>query len=90
MVQKVPLRDWPGRPSSHAEARVQHMCIGDVQKMYQNIMVENVLTSVLVEVGEDETVIIKMLEYLQQSDMVVGSCGGKGHDHKCDAMQDMY
>jgi hypothetical protein len=44
---------------------------------------KGIIGSVLVEQSEDETVIIKLLEYMQATDTIVGSCGRRGADHEC-------
>ena len=36
------------------------------------------------ELSEDETGIIPMLEYDEETDSVTGSCGWRGEDHRCD------
>ena len=40
---------------------------------------------VLVEQAEDETVIVKELNWIPAQDIVVGACGAKGPQHKCSA-----
>ncbi len=55
-------------------------------EVYTNLKVQkNIHGQVLMEQAEDETIIIKMLQYQQQSDSVVGSCGPKGYNHVCQA-----
>ncbi len=49
---------------------------------FRSITTENNIEAVLVEQAEDETVIIKLLQYLQATEMVVGSCGPAGPDHE--------
>ncbi len=44
---------------------------------------------VLIELAQDETVIIKKLEWLPKLDIIVGSCGEIGPNHKCNASYHM-
>ena len=55
----------------------------DTREIYRNLMVQYSIDAVLVEQAEDETSIIKLLQYMQNQDRIVGSCGKKDADHKC-------
>ena len=57
--------------------------IEETKEMYKSLMEEHNIGSVIVEQAEDETVIIKSLQYDQTTDSIIGSCGPKGPDHKC-------
>ncbi len=57
-----------------------------VANVIKQSMENNHITSpVLIELAQDETVIIKKLEWIQKLDIIVGSCGEIGPNHKCDA-----
>lgn len=68
-----------------AEPGYQLQTLPETQEMYRQLMAENAIDRVLVEQAEDETVIVKLLQYLQAKDTVVGSCGQAGAHHKCHA-----
>ena len=53
-------------------------------KVIKGVMEKNSITSpVLVELSQDETVILKMLQWMPQLDVIVGACGPKSSEHKC-------
>ena len=51
----------------------------------QSMINNQITTPVLVELAQDETVIIKKLQWIPKLDIIVGSCGESGPHHKCDA-----
>lgn len=57
-----------------------------LNSVYKRLIEEHKIhTPLLVEQAEDETVIIKMLEWIRDKDLIVGSCGPIGPNHRCQA-----
>eukprot|EP00112_Aurelia_sp_Birch-Aquarium-sp1_P010292 Seg2203.8 transcript_id=Seg2203.8/GoldUCD/mRNA.D3Y31 product="hypothetical protein" protein_id=Seg2203.8/GoldUCD/D3Y31 len=65
------------------EGGFQTSHLKDTKEMYKNLMSQHKVDAVLVEQAEDETSIIKLLQFMQKQDRIVGSCGKKGVGHKC-------
>ena len=55
----------------------QDLNIPRIKKMYEELMAEHNIESVIVETAEDETSIIKHLTYNEKTDLIIGSCGGR-------------
>lgn len=56
----------------------------NIAKVYQELMVNHGISyPVLAEQAEDETAIVKMLQWMPRKDIIVGSCGSKSPDHMC-------
>ena len=66
-----------------AEQGFQASTISRTLETYKHLMETNQIESVLVEQAEDETVIVKLLQYIQATDTVVGSCGITSLNHRC-------
>lgn len=57
-----------------------------LKTIYQGLMIKNNIDyPVLSEQAEDETAIMKMVQRLPKKDIIVGSCGLIGENHRCDS-----
>ena len=60
----------------------QDLNFDKVRKIYQDLMTEHNIKSVLVEMAKDETSIVRHLTYCQKSDLIIGSCGPESPVHQ--------